>query len=544
MSERVGAASEASDVGTSMGRSIAQRLVVWLGGPKAAVDAALLVAFTLGTFALTHRFDAMEAMIEWSETHEEYEADEYFALLIISSFALLVFALRRMAELRAQVRLRGEAEERTRHIAMHDSLTGLPNRAMFQRRLDQELARARRDGTGIAVLAIDLDRFKQVNDVFGHAVGDELLRAVTARFVSVTRRMDTVARLGGDEFVIIQPLHREPDDAVQLADRLVRSMQEPLQLKEQQILCTLSVGVALLSPALDSAIDLMRGADIALYRAKADGRSVYRFFEADMDAHLQARQQLERDLREAIAAGHMTLHYQPLVHLPERTLLGFEALLRWTHAERGPVSPADFIPIAEETGLIVALGEWALSRACHDAMCWDGDYKVAINLSPAQFKHRDLLRRVEEVLAESGLPPTRLELEITEGVLMENTEAALEILNGLKRLGVRISMDDFGTGYSSLSYLKRFPFDKIKIDRSFISHLESQPEDAAIVRAVLAMGRSLGMVTTAEGVESGEQLSYLQGEGCDEAQGYLLGRPMGFDEAMSLSRRSVDGTPL
>ena len=526
------------------GRSRVDRLARAFGGRRAALDTLVLFVAVVVSFALAVRFDALATLVEWTSDHDGWELDELITLALLGSLALAVFGARRMAELRTEIDRRDQAERRARHIAMHDPLTGLPNRTLFRHRLEQELARARRDDTAVAVLAVDLDRFKHVNDAFGHAIGDALLRAATDRFVSAVRRMDTVARLGGDEFVIIQPGGRQPEGAASLAERLIRLMAQPFELDGRQIVCTLSVGVAFSSARARDAGELLRSADIALYRAKADGRSTFRCFEFDMDTRLRERQSLERDLRAAMAGGEMTLHYQPLANISDRSLIGFEALLRWTHATRGPVSPADFIPLAEETGLIVELGDWVLERACRDAMRWPGDFKVAVNLSPIQFKHRDLPRKVAAVLQRTGLPARRLEVEITEGVLIEDTEATLAILGALKTLGVSISMDDFGTGYSSLSYLKRFPFDKIKIDRSFISHLDSDAGDAAIVRAILAMGHSLGMVATAEGVESDGQLSQLRLEGCDQAQGYLLGRPMCFDEALSLSGRASAGMPL
>ena len=515
--------------------------IEWLGGRRAAVDIGVLCALVLVTFIVAGRVDAFERLVEWSEAYEEYELDELFTLAILSSIGLLVFVFRRYGDLRHQMALRDAAERRYRHIAMHDPLTGLPNRVMFRQRLSQELARARREGTHVAVLAVGLDRFKQVNDVFGHAAGDELLSAITDRLTDVTRKMDTVARLGGDEFAVVHPGLQHPEDAAHLAGRLVQAMSEPLELSEQQIASTLSIGVAVSSASVHRADDLLRCADIALYRAKAEGRSTFRFFEADMDETLRERQRLEHDLRAAIAGDDLTLHYQPQFSVDGCTLEGFEALLRWHHATRGNVSPEDFIPLAEETGLIVGLGEWVLRRACREAAGWEGNLKVAVNLSPAQFRQEELPATVDSILRETGLPPERLELEITEGVLMSDTDTALVLLNELKALGVKISMDDFGTGYSSLSYLKRFPFDKIKIDRSFVQQLETENEDAAIVRAILAMGHSLGMAATAEGVETSEQMSYLHSEGCDQAQGFHLGRPMPAEGAASLARRAAAG---
>lgn len=511
-----------------------QSLEIRLGGRRAAIDALLLGIFVIVTLAFAISFDALEMLIEWSEDHEEYEVDEIFSLMILSSIALAAFSIRRMRELRREMVLRDEAETNLRHVAMHDALTGLPNRVMFNRQLEKELARASREHGQVAVLVIDLDRFKMVNDVFGHAVGDELLQVVSDRFINNTRRMDTVARLGGDEFAIIQPLINQPDGAQQLATRLIAALLEPLQLSEQQILSSLSIGIVIGKGNEVPAAELVRNADIALYRAKAEGRSTFRFFEADMDLRIQERQQLESDFREAIENGDLRVHYQPLVKLPERTLMGFEALLRWNHPTRGNVSPVDFIPLAEETGLIVELGDWVVRQACTDALQWSDHHRVAVNLSPAQFRHVELPAKIKATLEATGLAPERLELEVTEGLLIEDSESALALLTELKALGISISMDDFGTGYSSLSYLQKFPFDKIKIDRSFVSQLGDDRDDWAIVNAILALGHSLGMTATAEGVESSDQLKQLNQFGCDQAQGFFLGKPVDQAATMAL----------
>ena len=511
---------------------------------KLITDTILLIItiLVLGMFAV--EYDALETLVSWTEKYEEYELDELLSVLIVASLAMLVFTYRRLLDLRTEMAQRNVAEQKYRHIALHDPLTGLPNRVEFQNRLDQELNRATRDGTRVAILAVDLDHFKHVNDVFGHAAGDDLLRIFSKRFLESTRKTDTVARLGGDEFVIIQPGVTQPFNASHLANRLNDALAEPLEVQGQLIASSVSIGVAVSSPECMDATELLRSADIALYRAKADGRATHRFFEAEMDAELQRRQKLERDLREAMALDSLTLHYQPLMNVNSRELIGFEALIRWHHKERGNVPPGDFIPLAEETGLIVSIGDWVLEKACREALQWDGNLKLAVNLSPAQFKHRDLPQKVSKILKDTSFPADRLELEITESILIDDTEKALTMLNELKTLGVRISMDDFGTGYSSLNYLKQFPFDKIKIDRSFVSHLETNNDDAAIVRAILAMGQSLGLTATAEGVETSEQLNYLFDEGCDEAQGFLLGKPMTFDDANALSNEAATGKTL
>ena len=498
------------------------------------IDAFFLTLIALLTALICARYDAMESLMEFAEKYERYEIDEIFALLIILSFAFCVFAWRRVLELRDQIRQRNAAEARMRHLAMHDTLTGLPNRALFARRLNQEIARAERDNTRVAVLALDLDKFKQINDFYGHGVGDALLVAAGERVSELVRRMDTVARLGGDEFAVIQPGLDGPDPAAALAARIVRALAEPFEVEGHKLVMGVSIGITLSSRKRVNPEELLRAADVAMYRSKTEGRSTYTFFEADMDTQLRDRRELEQDLRQAIHNNEFELHYQPLYSVPEQRLNGFEALLRWNHPTRGEIGPDEFIPIAEDIGLIPRIGEWVLAEGCRTAATWPAPLRLAVNVSPVQFKEPFLARRIESIARASGLALNRLEIEITENVLMKDTESVLQILNEIKALGARVAMDDFGTGYSSLSYLRKFPFDKIKIDRSFVGDLEENQEDAAIVRAVVAMGQSLGMTTLAEGVESTEQWSQIADEGCQEAQGFLLGRPMPRTEAARL----------
>ncbi len=416
------------------------------------------------------------------------------------------------------------AHARAQHLALHDALTGLPNRVLFAERLDRAVASVSHRGELAAVLCLDLDRFKEVNDTLGHAAGDLLLKEVAIRLQDCVRETDTVARLGGDEFAIIQFGPLEPTDAEDLCRRLLKRIAAPFRIENHDVCIGLSVGVALAPHDGQSTQQLLKNADIALYRAKAEGRDTYRFFAPGMDAELQARKATERDLRRALAEGQIELHYQPFAEADNQRITGVEALMRWHHPERGMISPGEFIPIAESTGLILPLGEWALWTACKQAKRWDG-ITMSVNLSPVQFRHPDLVDLVGTVLCETGLEPARLELEITEGVLVQDTAAALGTLQGLKALGVKIAMDDFGTGYSSLSYLHRFPFDKLKIDQSFIRTLGKDANAAAIIRAILGLGKSLGLQTTAEGVETAGQMEFLQQEGCDLVQGYYLGRP-------------------
>jgi diguanylate cyclase (GGDEF)-like protein len=416
---------------------------------------------------------------------------------------------------------RQRAEERIVHMARHDALTDLPNRLMLRERLDHELKRVKR-GECLAVLCLDLDHFKSVNDTLGHPIGDELLKVVAERLRRCTREPDTIARLGGDEFAIIMTGMLEPTDAVALAKRIRESITSPYHIDGHQIISDISIGVSL-SPMDGTEPDqLLKNADMALYGAKGDGRGTYRFFEPEMDAKMKTRRELEMDLRSALVNAEFELYYQPLVNLASNEISAFEALVRWNHPVRGLISPADFIPVAEETGLIIPLGEWVLRRACQETAQWPGHFKVAVNLSPSQIKSRNLTQLVMSALAESGMPASRLQLEITETVLMHNTFNTLATLHALRKLGVQIAMDDFGTGYSSLAYLRSFPFDKIKIDRSFIQDLSNGAEPLAIVHAVAGLAKSLNMVSTAEGVETQQQLDQLQAVGCTEMQGYLF----------------------
>ena len=418
---------------------------------------------------------------------------------------------------------RQRAEERIVHMARHDALTDLPNRTMFRERLEYELKRIKR-GDALAVLCLDLDHFKSVNDTLGHPVGDELLKVVAERLRRCIREPDTIARLGGDEFAIIMTGMHAPTDPVVLAKRIRQAVIKPYILDGHQILADISIGISLAPIDATEPDLLLKNADMALYGAKADGRGTYRFFEPEMDARMKARRELDMDLRKALANGEFRLHYQPLVNIQNNEITAFEALLRWNHPIRGLVPPAEFIPIAEETGLIIPLGEWVLRGACQETANWPTNIKVAVNLSPAQLNSRNFTDVVVNALAASGVSANRLQLEITETVLLQNTFNTLATLQKLRALGVQIALDDFGTGYSSLSYLRSFPFDKIKIDRSFIKDLMNGAEPLAIVHAIAGLAKSLNMTSTAEGVETKQQLEALQALGCIEMQGYLFSR--------------------
>ncbi len=417
-----------------------------------------------------------------------------------------------------------QAEEKIRHLAHYDALTNLPNRTNFYERMETILGHLRR-AESVAVCSLDLDRFKSVNDTLGHPIGDLLLQTAAERMRSCVRGEDIVARLGGDEFAIVQVPSKQVADVTSLAARLIEVVGAPYDLDGHQVVVGVSVGIAV-APADGKQPDaLMKNADLALYRAKADGGGIYRFFEADMDARMQARRLLELDLRKAIVNKEFEVYYQPIVDLKTGRINSCEALVRWHHPERGMTEPIEFIPLAEETGIIVPLGEWVLRQACAEAVRWPKDVTVAVNVSPAQFRSRNLVPTVISTLASSGLSADRLELEITELVLLQETDGAFAILHQLRDLGIKIAMDDFGTGYSSLGYLRSFPFDKIKIDQSFIRDLPTKKDSVAIVRAVVGLSSSMGMTTTAEGVETKEQLASLTAEGCNEFQGFLFSHP-------------------
>jgi diguanylate cyclase (GGDEF)-like protein/PAS domain S-box-containing protein len=419
---------------------------------------------------------------------------------------------------------RKHAEARLAFMAQHDGLTGLPNRNLLRQHMDEMLVHTRRSSDKTAVLVLGLDNFKAVNDALGHGTGDKLLRAVAKRLRSMLREEDTLARLNSDEFAVAQSGLARPEDAVLLARRLLEAIGEPYLLDGHSVVVGASIGIAMAPGDGDESEKLLKHADMALSRAKNDSRGTFSFFEAGMDARAQSRRKIEIDLREAIQNDVLRPHYQPLIDLSSGRITGFEALVRWPHPERGMVSPAEFIPVAEETGLIDAVGGLILRHSCTDAARWPDDVRIAVNLSPLQFRAGNLLSVVMDALKQSGLPAKRLELEITETLLLEKSGQVLATLHALRALGVRISMDDFGTGYSSLSYLRSFPFDKIKIDQSFVRGLGTNREAQAIVRSIISLGAGLGVTITAEGVETEAEVKCLRAEGCHEGQGFLFSR--------------------
>jgi len=434
---------------------------------------------------------------------------------------------------------RNRAKAEAAYLAHHDYLTGLANRSYLNLRLGEILESAE-PGTSVGILLVDLDHFKTINDTLGHHAGDALLKEVARRIRASIAAGDVAARLGGDEFVVVTTF-ADVDDLRATAERLIGSFEPAIVVDEQDIRPQASIGVAIWPADGATPEELLRNADLALYRAKAEGRGTYRYFETEMDARLRKRRALELELRTALDDGQLAVHYQPLVDLATRTVTSFEALVRWQHPERGAIPPAEFIPLAEEGNLIGRIGEFVLREACRTARTWPGEVRVAVNLSPLQFRSGTLFQTVRRILFETGLPASRLELEITEALLLERTESVLATLHALRALGVRIAMDDFGTGYSSLSYLRSFPFDKIKIDQSFVRDVASDPEAVAIVRAIVTLGGSLGMRVTAEGIEDEAAVGLLDAVGCNEGQGYFFSRPSRGEDVPAMLERVHDG---
>lgn len=436
-----------------------------------------------------------------------------------------------------------ERMEKAKQAAGRDVLSGLPNRALFNDLVDAEVARCRRTGSQFALFYIDLDRFKETNDSFGHEVGDQLIVAVAGRLAKTLRGSDCIARIGGDEFAVLQTDVKDPRDCAKLARRIIDKMSAPFDLLGQQFYCGLSIGIALYPQNGDDRAGLMRLADLALYRAKHEGRNRFAFFEDKNGDEIRLLQNAEDDLRAAIENDKLLLFYQPIVSACGKRLPGVEALVRWEHSEQGFLTAERFIGLAEDRGLIVPLGEWVLRKACRDAKRWPGLY-VAVNVSPIQFRQKDFVASVEAILAETGLEPQRLELELTEGVVISDADLAERSIMDLRALGVRMALDDFGCGYSSLIYLRRFAFDKIKIDRAFLESMEPQGESAIIVESIVHLGRALGLTVTAEGIETVDQAKFLHRIGCDELQGFLFAPPLAAAEIDQKYAQSIAGVPI
>ncbi|MGJ3264778.1 MAG: putative bifunctional diguanylate cyclase/phosphodiesterase [Salinarimonas sp.] len=456
------------------------------------------------------------------------------ALVALSLLGLAVLHARRVSAELAQT------QEHVQALAVSDPLSGLPNRLLFAQRLEQELARIARTGEGLAVMFLDLDRFKEVNDAFGHQAGDELIKAVARRLMTLLRGTDVLARFGGDEFAIIQPGLKDAHGAEALARRILEAVSQPFEIEHNAVTVGVSIGIALAPEDAQDRETLMRLADTALYQAKNDGRNRHSFFERQMDEAIRMRKLVSDDLRDAITGDMLDLHYQPIFAADRDEVVGLEALVRWRHPEKGLILPDRFVSMAEQSGLILPLGDWVLRRACVDGRRWPG-LRIAVNVSPIQFRQRDYVETVARIIDETGFDPTRLELELTEGVVVEDADAAEAAMMRLRAKGVNLALDDFGTGYSSLIYLRRFAFDKIKIDRSFLESMEATGESAILVHSIVHLGRALGLTVTAEGVETKEQQRFLQALGCHQLQGYLLARPMPaqqIDELMGARRRA------
>jgi diguanylate cyclase (GGDEF)-like protein len=463
-----------------------------------------------------------------------------FITVALAGFALLAaFVLRYMRRTAAAI---AAGETRLRFLAMHDPLCGLPNRIYFGERLEATIAEVRTGGGNAAVFCIDLDHFKDVNDTLGHNIGDELIRNVTLRLSNTLRGGDLVARLGGDEFAVISQIAEEPERVLTLSQRIIKAIAAPYSVSGHNISIGASIGIAIIDRNCAGAADIMRYADMALYRAKNEGRNRACIYDAEMDAALSNRKLLEGDLRDAIASNGLRVAYQPIVDKTGEKMMGVEALCRWTHPTRGDISPAEFIALAEHSGCIIELGAFVLRQACLDGNAWP-QLSLAVNVSPLQFRRAEFVDQVERILEETGFDPTRLELELTESVLLGNVDSAEAAMLRLKALGVRIALDDFGTGYSSLLYLRRYPFDKLKIDRSFVHSIEIAPDAAAIVHAVVGLGRGLGMKVTAEGVETADQHLFLRAAGVHFMQGYRFGAAMPAAEISKRLSENAGDTP-
>lgn len=495
-------------------------------------DLVILSVFTVVSFALAVHLELFETFFEFSRAHEEWELDEFFTLAMLLGVGLLLFSIRRIIELKREIWQRQKAEESAHRLARHDALTGLPNRRFlfedFERRKGADLG-GNRD---CAVFVIDLDHFKAVNDIHGHGVGDQLLQIAACRIQDAIGTDGLVARMGGDEFGILYDFDRDTDLALRLARRLTTTLGHSVTVGELSLELGASVGLAFYPDDGDSLNDLLRKADVAMYRAKADERGSFRVFETQMDDLLKERVELERELREAIQADQIVPYYQPLVDLTSGSTLGYEVLARWQHPERGTLMPATFIPIAEDTGMIAPLTYSILRQACADAKDWPKNLFISVNLSPIQLLDPWLAEKLLQILTETGFPPRRLEVEITENALIQDMEKVKAVVSSLRNLGVRVALDDFGTGYSGLYHLRELELDTVKIDRSFIERMLSEPQHARIVEAILGLSKTLGLDTTAEGIESGETYNRLKELGCHVGQGYYFGRPVPADDVI------------
>lgn len=515
-----------------MGKDIKRAVLAGDGSCKSRLvfDLAIAGVLAVAAFAVSAHFEVFELFFELSREYEDYQLDEVVSAVLGLGLGSIVFSYRRFQDLRREIRRRTEAELSAARMAMHDPMTGLPNRRLFNDRLEKAIARGKRSEERLAVLMIDLDRFKPINDIHGHTVGDKLLIMIAERLQQSLREQDTLARMGGDEFAVVQVGIDSPNAALRLARRLIAAMEPPFAVDDVEVSVGLSLGICLWSEAQEAPDELIRRADVALMRAKRARRSELCFYEADMDVEITLRAHLENELRYGIGQGQIVVEYQPILDLGTERIVGVEALARWHHPTRGVIPPADFIPVAEDSNLIAALGETVLRQACRDALAWPEHMVVSVNISPLQFHDPLLAEKILDIVEEVGLPAERLELELTENALLEDPVQATKTIAALKAGGVRTALDDFGTGYSSLAHLRDLAFDKIKIDRSFVTSLAEDRHSAAIVRAVLALGRSLGVPTTAEGIESPQHLEALRAQGCVFGQGFLFSKAISKDE--------------
>lgn len=487
-------------------------------------DAVVLVGTLIAVFSLFDLGDLFLEVADFARAYKDWGADDAVLISFLLSIGLVIYSIRRLQDLFKEVTARVAAEDEALKLARHDPLTDLPNRRYFTEKLDDVLLRTTSHGQRSSVLMLDLDGFKAINDTYGHRVGDRVLIEVGERMSTVIRSGNMLARVGGDEFAIVLPNIASLDEPAGLARRIVSVIAEPFMIGSAATTLGVCIGIAVAPDNGTEHDELVRRADLALYRAKAEGQSTIRFFAPDMDVHVERRMRIERELRNALAAKAIVPYYQPLVSLAENRIIGFEALARWECEELGVVSPVEFIPIAEECGLIGELGDQLLRRACLDAEAWPADIKLAFNISPVQLRNTSLGLRILTILGDTGFDPHRLELEITETALVDNLELAQRVIDQLRQAGVRIALDDFGTGYATLGQLQTLHLDKIKIDRSFVDRVCKDKESMVIVRAILGLASGFGLTTTAEGIEDADQLARLKADGCVEGQGYLFGK--------------------
>lgn len=498
---------------------------VELARKSEVVEASIILLSAILAAELAVAFNAFEVLHQAAQQYGLWRIDQVFSALFCIGLGFMILSARRSRQLRREMAHREAAEEKARALARHDVLTGLPNRRVFAESLNESLARAKRGISRCAVLLIDLDRFKPVNDLYGHAVGDAVLCEIANRLKQIARRSETLARLGGDEFAAIVEFGAGDDAPIRFAKRIISTLSQPILAGDVQVEIGATIGIALHPVDGADAESLLRAADLAMYSAKREGRGCFRFFEHSMDAEMRARATLEAELRQAIVNGEIFPYYQPLVSLQDQKLLGFEILARWYHPEKGIISPNVFIPVAEDTGLIPEITYDILRRACMDARSWPPHLTLSLNVSPTQLKDRMLPQHLLAILSETGFAPGRLEVEITENALVGDLDAAKAILASLQNIGIRTALDDFGTGYSSLYHLRELKFDKLKIDRSFVQSLDNA-ESAKIVNAIVGLGKSLGLPTTAEGIEEASHVDYLVNLGCEIGQGYYFDKPM------------------